>query len=103
MTMPQNIVFTHRELHMMGDCVAVCWNLRNEIVNRLINGVQFSGVKKVRYGNPYIDFVTVDVDSHTGQNYENDDSSVAGGISPEYAKQIVEELQRAIEYIKTVE
>lgn len=98
---PIEIVNTHRELHMMGEVVAVCWNTKTEIVTRSIEGVEYSGQKRVRVGAPYIDFVALREDH--GERYEDDDSPASGGLSAAYARQLAAELLSAADYIESLE
>lgn len=83
----------------MGDMVAVCWNLKTERVKTIVAGIEYTGKRQTRYGNPYIDFVTVWQDEKTDKLYEDEDSPVNGGINIRDAKMLVIELQLAIDYM----
>lgn len=94
---------THREIHMIGDYVAVCWNTKQE--KRTIkgeDGLTYDAKVNVRchgpYDRPYIDFVTV-LETDEGC-YEDDDSPVDGGISANAAEQIAQELIEAAAYLR---
>jgi hypothetical protein len=71
----------NRYVVMMGDYVAVCWNEnKNEM---------------------YIDFVNLRYDPrYENQWYEDEDSTVPGGISSNVALHISEELIKAHKYIE---
>jgi len=91
---------THREIHMIGDYVAVAWNTREE--RREIkgeDGLTYKATVQVRSGRPYIDFVTVE-ETKSGECYENEDSPVDGGISVNAAEQVARELIEAAAYLR---
>lgn len=90
-----------REVHMFGESVGVCWNLIEEEKRLHIAGAIQPVKVDVRSGEPYIDFVYIRKDNE-GNFYEDEDSSVAGGINTALAKEIVKELKLAIEYIATL-
>lgn len=94
------IVITYRELHVIGEYVAVCWNLvPGPTQTCVIDGVEYTAKPRVRSGKPYIDFVTLRRESD-GKAYEDDDIPVVGGISLAFARQIATELERAIAYLE---
>jgi hypothetical protein len=96
---PVKIVQTHREVHMMGDSVAVCWNTKDKQTTEIKDGGWTRTINEIiRTSEPYIDFVWMrEMD---GMWYEDDDSPVAGGLSLRTAKAVRDELSLAIEYLK---
>lgn len=94
---------TYRELHMVGDSVAVCWNVkRSEKEIKGEDGLTYKAEIWTRKDiDPYIDFVCIR-ERDNKEFYEDEDSSVAGGISVEHAESIKDELTKAIEYIKSL-
>lgn len=104
-TDPKNIITsnTGKELHMVGDSVAICWNVKR--IEKKIkgeDGLTYKAEVWERSGNdPYIDFVCVR-ERAEGEFYEDDDSSVAGGMSLKSAERIRDELTKAIEYLKSL-
>ncbi len=106
MTEQIDVLMTTREVHMIGNMVAVCWNTQEE--RRTLTGpdgatyeaaVQVRCAECLEQGKPYIDFVTIRHDE--SGFYEDEDSPIRGGISQETALQLMKELQDAIEYMKT--
>ena len=62
-----------------------------------------NGMYQVTYdrrSKPYIDFV--DVRQNQGEFYLDEDSPVEGGLSANFAKQIYEELGKAIDYMEEI-
>jgi hypothetical protein len=104
-TDPSNIITsnTGRELHMVGDSVAVCWNLkRSEKKIKGEDGLTYKAEVWERTSiEPYIDFVRI-LKNRDEEFYEDDDSSVAGGISLKGAERIRDELTKAIDYLKSL-
>jgi hypothetical protein len=95
-----------KEAHMVGDCVAVCWNVKKtykEIKGE--DGHSYKAEVWQRTGaKPYIDFIAVSERSNRddGNYYECDYSPVDGGLSTKQAEKIRDELTRAIEYLKSL-
>ena len=87
-----------RELHMMGEFVCVAWNIKEIKHSNTVAGVY--RVAFDRLSEPYIDFV--DVRRNQGDFYLDKDSPVEGGLSADFAKQIYDELGRAIDYIEEI-
>lgn len=89
-----------QEIHMMGDYVAVCWNLEVKInkVKSFIGGTPYEIEVRGRCGDPYLAFL--DIREDRDGSYKDDDSPVEGGFSPEEAEQIANELQRALAYME---
>ena len=86
------------ELHMIGEYVAVRWNLKKE--QRELkgdDGLTYKAVAYVRSSGPYISFASIR--KINGEEFVDEDSPVDGGISAEFAKEILPELQWAIDYI----
>jgi len=100
---PIQIITTHREIHMMGDMVAVCWNLETREKKITIAGIEYIGLEQTRSGNPYIDFVWIRQDNQTDEPYEDEDSPVDGGIDTETAQQLIDELTIAIQYLEQID
>ena len=80
-TKPKIYFVEGKEVHMVGDYVGVCWNLDAE---------------NNREGDPYINFVWIR--ENDGKVWEDEDSSIAGGIDFELAMKLVDELQSALDY-----
>lgn len=90
-----------REIHMVGDAVGVCWNTKSE--KRAIEGTDgqtYVANVPMRRGDPYIDFVTIR--HREGLVWEDEDSPVDGGMAANYAEGIVQELQAAIAYLRSL-
>jgi hypothetical protein len=93
----------NKEAHMVGSCVGVCWNIRHRNETRTIigaDGLIYTATAELweRYGNPYIDFLTV-LQDKDGEYYENDNNPVEGGVSIDFARLIASELNSAIAYL----
>jgi hypothetical protein len=92
------------EAHMMGDSVAVCWNVHR--VEKKITGEDGETYRalvweRTKPEDPFIDFVRVrGSGDEDDPYYEDEDSPVEGGLPLEKAKKIYEELGKAIEYHK---
>ena len=98
---PKIYFVSEREVHMVGNSVGVCWNLEEaEKQLKDENEVVYKAKINIRSGRPYIDFVDIRKDGDSF--YVDEDSSVVGGIDVGFAKEIVEELKLAIEYITTL-
>lgn len=91
------------ELHMMGESIAVRWNVRIERKTSIISGRRIIEDAFVRDDAPYISFVDVRHDTRSGEDYLSEDSPVDGGIGLEFAKQIYSDLGRAIAYLEQME
>lgn len=90
---------THRELHVLGDYVAVAWNSKKE--KRAIegeDGLTYQAIVPVRNSAPYIDFVAIRF--YGTECYEDEDSPAKGGLNVRAAEQIVKELTEAIAYLR---
>jgi len=99
---PRIYFVNEKEVHMVGDSVGVCWNLTEEKKQiKGEDGLTYVAKINIRSGKPYINFVSI-VKTGKGNFYEDEDSSVVGGIEVEFAKKIVDELKLAIEYISTL-
>ena len=84
---------SEQEAHFTGDYIAVCWNYDTDD----------DGKNPTRSGKPYISFIALDmVTSFRNKYYADDDSSIDGGINSEQAKQIIKELQLAVEYMESL-
>lgn len=90
-----------RELHMVGEFVAVAWNLKTVTKSVTQDGIEYTAKTKERKGKPYIDFVWLREDSNGGF-YEDEDSPVDGGFDPSSATSLIQELQAAIDYINNL-
>jgi len=90
-----------KEAHMMGDFVAVCWNVSPRTKTITKDGMKYKAEVYERdpKAKPYIDFITLREDED--EVWEDDDSPVEGGLSLEMAKKIRGELDKAIEYLKS--
>ncbi len=95
---PVQIVFTEREIHMIGEDVAVCWNTKEKKLAIEKDGVIYRATENVRTSEPYIDFVWLIEDQ--GRWYENDDNIGDGGIFIEQAEQLADDLTKAIQYLE---
>lgn len=93
---------SEQEAHMMGDYVAVCWNMHK--VKRTLRGpddiVYMAEVWERTESSraPYIDFIDVREDSD-GTFYKDDDSPIHGGLDPKTAIKVAIELKEACDYI----
>jgi len=88
-----------REAHFIGDYTAVCWN--TETVKKTLKkgGVKYTAHIEERCSPPYIDFINLrDEDGDTF--YEDDDSPISGGIDVAKAEKLIEELKKAVVYLK---
>jgi len=101
MTMPLQLVhfFNDREVHMVGENVGVCWNLKR-VEKETSNSITW---EFQRIGEPYIDFVWIRKDATTLEYYEDDDNIGRGGMSIRTAKTVAYELLRAVAYIASLE
>ena len=96
-----------KEVHMVGDYVGVCWNIRyreyepqhNELPSTP-GGLGITIKLPERTYGPYIDFVWVR--ENNGEHYEDEDSPVDGGIDKHTGVQIIQELEAAIAYIDSL-
>lgn len=103
---PIAIHLLERELHMISNCVAVCWNTKNEPKTIEKDGIKYSADARVRSGKPYIDFVTVREFSGSGNEKvlaEDEDKPCIGGMSAASALAFAKELTKAAEYLKQIE
>lgn len=93
-----------REVHLFGECVGVCWNLRQETrALKDTDGTIYYAKKHVRGGAPYIDFVTIR-EWENGGFSEDEGSPVDGGFPAGWAeKTLLPALQEAIAYCKRME
>lgn len=98
-------VFSEREVHMMGDKkygVCVAWNMKNQIKTlKDDQGTVYTASVPARSGEPYIDFTAIR--NADGDAFEDEDSPVRGGISPEFALKLAVDLQAAVEYLKELQ
>jgi len=93
----------NRGVHMVGDYVAVCCNLRRAVGMVIVDGVVYPSMEMVEVPdltNPYIDFVDLRKDDRTGEMYEDEDSPVDGGIDKDTAEKVAHELLEAVKYIR---
>lgn len=90
-----------REIHMMGDYVGVCWNTTEAKITIEKDGKTYHATENVRSGEPYIAFAILF--QHGDEWYEDEDSSVAGGLSVEAAEAVRDELTLAIQYLREQE
>ena len=97
------IYMLEREIHMIGDSVAVVWNTKPDKKTLVKDGVKYTAQVRVRAGNPYIDFVTVrEYRGNDGPDFvEDDNSPIEGGLSAADATAISKELTAAVEYLKS--
>lgn len=86
------------EIHMLGDSVCVRWNLSHETKTTVIEDVTYTGNVYKRRGDPFIDFVWMR--QYDNGWYIDDDSPVDGGLNPEFATALSEELKLAVQYIE---
>jgi hypothetical protein len=85
----------------MGDYVVIAWNTKHEETTTICGecGTRHTSYDNwTKYGEPYIDFAWID--EFAGEYYEDEHSPVNGGIEIDEARQIVEELTMAIEYLE---
>ena len=93
---------SNKEVHMMGDCVAVCCKVVPKTKTITKDGIDYKAEVYVRTKvPPYIDFINIREDED--EVWEDDDSPVDGGLSLEMAVKIHKELGEAIEYLKSQE
>ena len=90
-------LFDEREVHMFGEYVGVCWNTRIAKEVKREGDTIHKIEKQIRQGDPYIDFVYVRDNGHGA--YEDEDSSVAGGLTFNQAKMLIRELEEATAYM----
>ena len=89
---------SEKEIHMVGDCVGVCWNCaskKKKITGE--DGLVYEAVVSTRQGDPYIKFVILR--EYTDGFYEDEDSPADGGFGQETAKSFAKELTLACKYI----
>ena len=94
------IYVLEREIHMVGESVAVVWNTKPDKKTIEQNGVKFTAQIRVRSGDPYIDFVSIR-EYGKGEFVEDEDSPAAGGLSVRRAEELSKELAAAVEYLKS--
>lgn len=95
-----------KEVHMMrGEnsiikgSIGVVWNCKDVVkILKGEDGIEYKATVPVRNGKPYIDFLSIR-EYTKGEYLEDEDSPIRGGISPEFAAILIEELQWAIDYI----
>ncbi len=83
-----------------NEYTAVCWYFetkRDEVITKAKRTVIES---QMRRGKPYIVFA--DIRQFGKEYYLRDDTPVMGGLDVEFAKKIRDELDRAIEYMKSL-
>lgn len=94
-----------REIHHFGNWVAVCWSLKTT-TKQLIDpddGQVYTATVKIRCGNPYISFPMIRGSESTGGYWLDEDDTVRGGIdSIEAAQQLADELNDAVEYLRSL-
>ena len=90
----------HREVHMIGDNVAVCWNLRSVPVTAQPADASppVTGSHKVRQEPGYIDFVWMRQDGD-GTWYQDEDTIAGAGLTPIQAVNLAGELHLAAQYL----
>ena len=81
--------------------VAVVWNCKTKIHTLTRDGVSCQAFIPEPTGQPYIDFVWVNAENENDV-WIDEDSTVAGGIDINYAKEIRKELANAIKYLEDV-
>ena len=97
------ITQVEREVLMMGDYVAVCWNghyIEKSVPSLPMHKITVQKWQRARF-KPYIDFVWLREDPD-GNPYEDEDTPVAGGIGVDVARQVASELVKAAEYIEAL-
>lgn len=96
-----NTINKEREVHMMGEHVAVCWNTKEKKFTLVKDGMTYRATENVRSGKPYIAFVWLR--EWPDGWYEDDDNVGEGGMEPETAKEVRDELTLAIQYLREQE
>lgn len=86
-------------LHIIGGYVCVVQNSTEERSQIVSGGQCWHSTRRVPRGDPYIAFKDVRQD-RDGTYYTDDDSPVDGGFDTAAAKQIAEELGKAIAYLE---
>ena len=95
--------FEGREIHMVGDYVGVVWNTKPQKKTvKDDSGTVYTAYLQFRYGEPYIDFVSIRHSRDNDEAWEDEDSPVDGGLGLEKSIRLSEELTLAIEYLSTI-
>ena len=93
---------TEKEAHMMGDIVAVCWNIKRIEKSLKKDGLTYKATVWERSDEkPYIDFIQIR-EYEDGYFCEDKYKPVEGGISVKRAERIRDELGKALEYVKSL-
>jgi hypothetical protein len=91
-----------KEIHQIGSFVSVIWNTDEKAVKSIgPNGECVTTVTAVRNGKPYIDFPALR--ERDGTYYEDDDSTVEGGLRVENAEKVAAELLLAVIYLQLLD
>jgi len=90
----------HREVHMIGDNVGVCWNLHRVTLPEGSDstGQAVNVTRKVRQEPGYIDFVWMRQDGD-GTWYQDEDTIAGAGLTPIQAVNLAGELHLAAQYL----
>jgi hypothetical protein len=88
---------------MVGEYTAICWRTKIVAVHKMVDGIWMTGESMERIGDPFITFVDIRHDKQTDEDYEDEDSPLMGGISAEFAQQIIKELTDAVEYMNQLQ
>ena len=92
-----------KEVHMVGDYVGVVWNTKQQKKTvKDDSGTVYTAYVQLRYGEPYIDFISVRHSSDVDEVWEDEDIPVDGGLGLDEAIKVSEELKLAIEYLSTI-
>jgi len=95
--------FNGREVHMVGDYAGVVWNTKPQKKTvKDDSGTVYTAYLQFRYGEPYIDFVSIRLSHDEDEAWEGEDSPVDGGLGLDEAIQLSKELTLAIEYLSTI-
>jgi len=101
----QTVITQHiREVLMMGDYVAVCWNghyIKEPLPSLPMHKITAQKWQRAPFG-PYVDFVWLHKDP-SGNPYEDEINPVWGGITADMARQVASEFIKAAEYIEALE
>ncbi len=101
-------IIDDQELHMMGNDVAVVWQLTHTTrqITKVEDGVTWTANKKttIRAIHPTISFVWVRLDPNNKEVYLDDDgTSRGGGMTADQAESLAGQLMQAVYYVRQQE
>lgn len=100
MVIPRIYKFAEKEIHMVGDSVGVCWNIKTIKKELVQDGLTYTARTTVRNGEPYIVFV--EIREYDNIFYESEKNPAVGGIDTARATTFSEELLIACKYIQQI-